>query len=65
MKIKDSRNVIVALLGTQKPWEVLVGQLLAEHRETSGTSGHSIAEYLGPDVRQKVLGLSIAASGGS
>ena len=63
LKIKDSRNVIVALLGTQKPWEVLVGQLLANHREASATSNHSIAEYLGPDVRRKVLGLSIAAKG--
>ncbi len=48
LKIKDCRNVIVALLGTQKPWEVLVGQLLASHGKSSATSDHSIAEYLGP-----------------
>lgn len=65
LKIKDSRNVIVALLGTQKPWEVLVGQLLANHGQNSATSNHSIAEYLGSDVRRKVLGLSIPANGGN
>jgi predicted ATPase len=65
LKIKDTRNVIVALLGTQKPWEVLVGQLLANHDEAGATAAHSIARYLGPDVRRKILGLSIVASGES
>lgn len=62
LRIKDCRNVLVALLGAQKPWEVLVGQLLANQSETSVSSKHSIATYLGPDVRHKVLGLSVTAN---
>jgi predicted ATPase len=55
LKIKDVRNVIVALLGTQKPWEVLVGQLLAATISTTGDSDHSVGQYLGSDVRAKLF----------
>lgn len=49
VKIKDLRNLIVALLGNAKPWEFIVGQLLANyHPSGSNTSEHSLGNYLGP-----------------
>ena len=54
-KIKDIRNVLVALLGASKPWEVLVGQLLADHAKGTDSSKHSVREYLGPGVISKLL----------
>jgi hypothetical protein len=50
IKIKDVRNVLVALLGAERPWEVVLGQLLANHWDSSNSSKHSIREYLGPDA---------------
>jgi predicted ATPase len=55
IKIKDVRNVLVALLGTNKPWEVLVGQLLAANAKNDDSSKHTIREYLGPNVISKLL----------
>ncbi|MCR4303112.1 MAG: AAA family ATPase [Gallionella sp.] len=55
IKIKDIRNVVVALLGTQKPWEVLVGQLLASHIDSKDTTKHSLYEYLGSSVVRKLF----------
>lgn len=55
LKIKDIRNVLVALLGTQKPWEVAVGQLLATNIAGRDTSKHSICEYLGEGVVDKIF----------
>ncbi|MBW4935930.1 ATP-dependent nuclease [Marinobacter sp. F4206] len=49
-KIKDVRNVILALLGTAKPWEVLVGQLIATELQASGTDENSLRTYLGDKV---------------
>lgn len=56
VNIKDARNVVVALLGSEKPWEVIVGQLLAENIASSSESKHSVREYLGENVRIKLLG---------
>jgi ABC-type branched-subunit amino acid transport system ATPase component len=47
LKIKNVRNIIVGLLGTNKPWEVLVGQLIARHYEESDSSPDSLKNYLG------------------
>ncbi len=55
INIKDARNVLVALFRDQKPWEVIVGQLLAANIDSSNTSRHSIREYLGPGVMNKLL----------
>ena len=46
--IKDVRNIIVAELGSNKPWEVLLGQLIAANVATSNPNQHSIQSYLGP-----------------
>lgn len=53
--LKDVRNVLVALLGVQKPWEVLVGQVLAANNTTTASTAHSVNEYLGPEVISKLL----------
>lgn len=47
LKIKDIRNIIVALL-TDKPWEVVVGKLIAAHCHKIGQEEHSVSNYLGP-----------------
>jgi ABC-type branched-subunit amino acid transport system ATPase component len=49
-KIKNLRNIIVALLGSNKPWEVVVGQLIASNVSESDVSQHSIQTYLGNKV---------------
>lgn len=48
IKIKDIRNIIVAVLESNKPWEVIVGQLLANHSPGVGASNpNSLETYLG------------------
>jgi ABC-type cobalamin/Fe3+-siderophores transport system ATPase subunit len=62
MKIKDVRNIVVALLGSAKPWEVIVGQLIAATPVTDiQGSEHSISNYLGTKARAL---LSPAAAAG-
>lgn len=46
-KIKNLRNIIVALLGNNKPWEVVVGQLIAFNILKSDVGQNSIQTYLG------------------
>jgi len=47
INIKDIRNIIVAELGSSKPWEVLVGQLIAASISVDNDDPHSIQAYLG------------------
>jgi AAA15 family ATPase/GTPase len=54
--LKSVRNVLVALLGSQKPWEVLVGQLLAANREVAATSENSLKSYLGNKAVRVLFG---------
>lgn len=54
--IKNSRNVLVALLGSLKPWEVLIGQLLAHDFDRTTTSQHSLKQYLGPEAVEILFG---------
>ncbi len=46
--IKDVRNIVVAELGSNKPWEVLLGQSIAANVATADPNEHSIQSYLGP-----------------
>ncbi|MEO7397300.1 MAG: AAA family ATPase [Ilumatobacteraceae bacterium] len=46
--IKDVRNIVVAELGSNKPWEVLLGQSIAANVATANPCEHSIQSYLGP-----------------
>ena len=55
-KLKDVRNVLVALLGSQKPWEVLVGQLLAANQTPVGNSPNCLRYYLGNDAIRVLFG---------
>ncbi|MFM1704797.1 ATP-dependent nuclease [Aeromonas salmonicida] len=55
MKIKNLRNIILALLGTSKPWEVLVGQLIADNYTHGIDDPHSVHTYLGENVINKLL----------
>lgn len=48
LNIKDVRNIVVAELGSNKPWEVLIGQLIAANVAATNPSEHSIQSYLGP-----------------
>ena len=47
LNIKDVRNIIVAELGSSKPWEVLVGQLIAANISDANDDPNSIQTYLG------------------
>lgn len=47
LKVKSLRNILVALLGTNKQWEIVVGQSIAKHIGNGKSSEHSIYHYLG------------------
>lgn len=47
LKVKNLRNIVVALLGNNKPWEVVVGQLIATTLTGASEGKHSIRTYLG------------------
>lgn len=55
LKIKDVRNIVVAILGSNKPWEVVVGQVIAKHIESPDSGTHSIATYLGEKVKSALF----------
>lgn len=55
IKIKNLRNIIVALLGSNKPWEVVIGQLIASHRGGNDWSEHSLQNYLGKKAMEKLF----------
>lgn len=56
LNIKDVRNIVVAELGSNKPWEVLVGQSIADNIATVNMSQHSIQYYLGPKAVTNLFG---------
>lgn len=47
LKVKELRNVIMVVLGQTKPWEVYLGQLLAETSWTEGCTNDTLSAYLG------------------
>ncbi len=54
--IKDVRNVLLALLGVSKPWEVLVGQAIATLASGKTQDGnHSLKAYLGKKLCLELL----------
>lgn len=55
MKIKNVRNIIVGLLGTSKPWEVLVGQLIAANVSKTDSDPDSLQTYLGQKAIRKLF----------
>jgi hypothetical protein len=46
-QLKDLRMVIVGITGSNKPWEVAVGQAIARLGERRFDGDHSLASYLG------------------
>lgn len=56
VKIKSLRNIVVALLGSLKPWEVLVGQVIASYSAPSQEDVHSLQSYLGEKAIQELFG---------
>lgn len=56
-KIKDIRHIIVAITGTKKPWEVVVGQALAGTIGTpsSPTDQFGLLAFIGVDAAKKLL----------
>ncbi len=57
--LKALRNIMMALAGSYKPWEVAVGQAIANLVRTPTLNGeHCLAAYLGPKLAN-VLGLQI------
>lgn len=55
LNIKDVRNIIVAELGSNKPWEVLVGQAIATNVANANDSANSIQVYLGHKAVTKLF----------
>jgi hypothetical protein len=57
--LKAIRNDVVGLMGSNKPWEVLVGQRLADiTRLPENPAMDSLVTFLGPPVCRHLLGLS-------
>lgn len=54
-KIKDLRNIILALLGTSKPWEVLVGQIIVNKLDNNSSDVDSLKTYLGEKVIDRLF----------
>lgn len=56
--LKDIRNILIGLI-TKKPWEVLVGQTIAELVKGNGIdSENSLREYLGEKICINILKIS-------
>jgi energy-coupling factor transporter ATP-binding protein EcfA2 len=54
--LKDIRNDLLGLLGTNKPWEVLVGQAIAKAIEQPSNAGpFSVRDFLGPKIVCELL----------
>lgn len=54
--LKELRNLLVALAGATRPWEVLVGSVIAQlTRAQARDVENSIYRYLGPTVVQHLL----------
>ena len=56
IKVKSMRNVFLAALGLSKPWEVHVGQVLANSGSSIANGEHSIRHYLGEKANQVLRG---------
>jgi ABC-type branched-subunit amino acid transport system ATPase component len=55
IKIKDVRNIVVAELGSNKPWEVLIGQSIAAAMGEDNQDPNCIQTYLGSKAVSKLL----------
>lgn len=54
--LKDIRNILLAILGVSKPWEVLVGQAIASVALGQGQNTvHALSKYLGKKASAQLL----------
>lgn len=61
--LKEIRNDLVGLMGSNKPWEILVGQAIAALSRGEGCQGaDSLREYLGSGVCSVILKLEASGS---
>jgi len=57
-KIKDIRQLICTIAGTQKPWEVVVGQAIGSiNLDSMATDIFNLATFIGVDTIQSLLGV--------
>jgi len=54
--LKEIRNDLLSLMGTNKPWEVVVGQAIAS-LEGPTAGSESLSAFLGPAVCERILHL--------
>lgn len=60
--VKDIRYDLLGLIGTNKPWEVMVGQAIASLPESKGNYGPtSLAKFLGAAVCQHILRINVSS----
>ncbi len=49
-KVKDLRNIFMMIAGSNKPWEVAVGQAIANLKTSTVISEYSLRDFLGPKL---------------
>lgn len=54
-KIKNLRNIIVAILGSNKPWEVIVGRCISSRTSVADNDQNSIHTYLGTKAIETIF----------
>jgi hypothetical protein len=64
-KLKEIRNILLAIIGVSRPWEVLVGQAIAElvNANADGNAKpkpNSLRQYLGEKLCRELLRLRTA-----
>lgn len=57
IKIKGIRNIVTAVMGVKKPWEVHLGQVLADAVLVEPLTPNSLGFYLGAKARSEVFAL--------
>lgn len=55
IKIKDIRNLICAVAGSTKPWEVVVGQAIGTISADGLSNGNMLIDYLGAELVRNVV----------
>lgn len=60
--VKDIRYDLLGLIGTNKPWEVVVGQAIASLPVSKGNDDPtSLAKFLGATVCQSILRINLSS----
>lgn len=53
--LKEIRILLIGIMGSDKPWEVLVGQVIAKQYRNPEPAADSIQSYLGPKLLQALI----------